>query len=171
MNDTALFNASVPVFRYYLVRIAEMIKLAPAGALNARLAPDAFCSGEHFRIAQGFVLRIVWPLKGRTSPEMADEKHDRITLLRNCHDLGQMLEPLGEADFSSASERVIDLRAGFADLSQSATEFLTLYGLPNFYFHVANAYATLRQSGIKIGKSDFDGLHIYPPDFNFGTGT
>lgn len=171
MNDAALYEASVPVFRHYLAQIAGMVRLSGAQEMDARLVPDAFSVGEHFHVAQGFVLRITWPLMGQESPLLQDETHYPKALLRNCDDLSGLLAPLGVDDFTGASERVIVHRAGFADLSQNASEFLTLYGMPNFFFHVANAYATLRNGGVNIGKSDFDGLHIYPPDYNFETGT
>lgn len=36
-------------------------------------------------------------------------------------------------------------------------EYVTEYLLPNFYFHVATAYAILRANGVAIGKSDYLG--------------
>jgi hypothetical protein len=34
-------------------------------------------------------------------------------------------------------------------------DYATLYGLPNFYFHVVVAYEIIRKSGAPIGKGDF----------------
>jgi hypothetical protein len=36
-------------------------------------------------------------------------------------------------------------------------EYATMYAMPNFYFHVTNAYAILRKNGVPIGKSDYLG--------------
>ncbi len=41
--------------------------------------------------------------------------------------------------------------------SLSGFEYATEYLLPNFYFHVATAYAIIRKNGVAIGKSDFIG--------------
>ena len=46
---------------------------------------------------------------------------------------------------------------------RSGSDFLHLYGLPNFFFHMNMAYANLRAQGMEIGKADYDGLHGYPP--------
>ncbi len=46
-------------------------------------------------------------------------------------------------------------------------EFLHLYGLPNFFFHLTMGYAALRAAGVRLGKADFDGFHSYPDDFRF----
>ena len=57
--------------------------------------------------------------------------------------------------------------AGFAVLEQTGLEFLQLYGLPNFFFHMTMGYAALRAAGVPLGKADFDGFHFYPEDFSF----
>ncbi len=36
-------------------------------------------------------------------------------------------------------------------------QFLMMYALPNFYFHVTTAYAILRHNGVEIGKGTFFG--------------
>ena len=67
-------------------------------------------------------------------------------------------------EFQGAENRRIQHRAGIADLDQSAEDFLFLYGLPNFFFHLAMGYAALRAAGVTLGKADFDGFHAYPPE-------
>ena len=168
-EDDALFNSSVPVLRKYLTQIMALVENAGTVALETRLTEDAFPAGVHFRIAQGYALRIVCPLVGRDVPELPEDGHDAVALRRNDAMVQAELIRLTPADFQGACLRVIDHRAGFADLSQSAKDFLLFYGMPNFFFHLVNGYATLRKSGAKIGKSDFDGLHSYPADFSFET--
>ncbi len=171
MDEGALYQGSVPVFRHYLERMNALFEAAPEAALEARLAQDAFVAGLNFRIAQGYVLRIVWPLIGREVPELPQEGHGRAALRANGAAVSGMLGTITVADFDGASGRLIAHEAGFAKLEQPAAEFLTLYGIPNFFFHLVNAYATLRQNGVKIGKGDFDGLHSYPPAFSFEAGS
>ena len=36
-------------------------------------------------------------------------------------------------------------------------DYLLLFGLPNFYFHLTTAYEILRHNGVPIGKRDFLG--------------
>jgi hypothetical protein len=42
--------------------------------------------------------------------------------------------------------------------TMTAQEYLTVFGLPNFLFHVTTAYGILRHQGVKLGKMDFLGL-------------
>jgi hypothetical protein len=70
-------------------------------------------------------------------------------------------------EFIGAEARIIRHRAGFADLEQTGTDFLFLYGLPNFFFHITMGYASLRAAGVALGKADFDGFHDYPAGFRF----
>jgi hypothetical protein len=46
-------------------------------------------------------------------------------------------------------------------------EFIELYIIPNFLFHLSMAYAIARAEGIAVSKGDFDGFHSYPEGFCF----
>jgi hypothetical protein len=155
-----MYQASVPVFRHYLARVAAMAEKAGPEALNARIA-DAFPAGQQFATAAGFALRIACPLAGREVPDLPQALGPRLAVAR------AMLGAMTPADFDGAESRVIRHHAGFAVLEQTGTEFLHLYGLPNFFFHLTMGYAALRSAGVPLGKADFDGFHIYPEDFRF----
>jgi hypothetical protein len=71
------------------------------------------------------------------------------------------------SEFEGAEARIIRHRAGEAEVEQDAATFLHLYGIPNFLFHLTMGYAALRAAGMVLGKADFDGIHVYPPDFRF----
>lgn len=158
--NPALYNASVPVFRHYLARVQEMVELAGPEALRARVA-DAFPAGRQFATAAGFALRVACPLAGREVPDMPQALAPRLAVVRAT--LGAMRPD----EFAGAEARRIRHRAGFADLEQGGAQFLYLYGLPNFFFHVTMGYAALRNAGVALGKADFDAFHLYPPDFRF----
>ena len=159
----SLYHASVPVFRHYLGLAQEMVERAqdhsPA-ALEARVA-DAFPAGQQLATAAGFALRIACPLAGREVPDLPRSLAPRLAVVRAT--LGAMRPD----EFLGAESRKIAHRAGFADLEQGAEEFLFLYGLPNFFFHLTMGYAALRAAGVPLGKADFDGFHRYPADFHF----
>lgn len=155
-----MYEASVPVFRHYLARIAAMVEKAGPDALEARVA-DAFPAGQQFATAAGFTLRIACPLAGREVPDLPAALGPRLAVAR------AMLGAMTPADFEGARTRIIRHTAGFADLEQTGEEFLHLYGLPNFFFHLTMGYAALRAAGVSLGKADFDGLHRYPAGFSF----
>lgn len=155
-----MYQASVPVFRHYLARMSGIVERAGPEALSARIA-DAFPAGQQFATAAGFSLRIACPLAGREVPDLPEALGPRLAVAR------ALLGAMTPAEFVGAEARIIRHRAGFADLEQTGAEFLYLYGLPNFFFHLTMGYAALRQVGVPLGKADFDGFHSYPAAFRF----
>ena len=133
-----------------------MIEKAGPEALAAQVA-DAVPAGQQFATAAGFALRIACPLAGREVPSLPAALAPRLAVARAT--LGGMRQD----EFLGAEDRRILHRAGMADLAQTASDFLHLYGLPNFFFHLTMGYAALRQAGVALGKADFDGFHAYPP--------
>ncbi|MBL9074673.1 DUF1993 family protein [Tabrizicola sp.] len=155
-----MYQASVPVFRHYLSRISDIVAVAGPDALDARIA-DAFPARQQFATAAGFALRVTCPLAGREVPDLPQGLGPRLAVAR------AMLGAMTPAEFEGAESRIIRHRAGFAELEQTAAEFLHLYGIPNFFFHLTMGYAALRAAGVPLGKADFDGFHSYPADFRF----
>ncbi|MFK8035217.1 MAG: DUF1993 family protein [Hyphomicrobiales bacterium] len=170
MTDDDLFQATVPVFKHYIQRIKAIVsqlddKQIPL--LTSALSPDTFCAGQHLKIAQGYALRTIFPLLDQAIPELDQDGHKAQCLLERCNTAQRLLDPITKANFVGANSRTIKHTAGMAELAQTATGFVTLYAVPNFYFHLTMGYATLRQAGIPLGKGDFDGHHSYPQGFSF----
>lgn len=155
-----MYQASVPVFRHYLSRISDIVALAGPDALDAQIA-DTFPARSQFAIAAGFALRSACLLAGREVPDLPENLGPRLAVTRAT--LGSM-KP---AAFEGAEDRIIIHRAGFADVEQTGAQFLFLFGLPNFFFHMTMGYAALRAAGVDLRKEDFDGIHSYPADFRF----
>jgi len=155
-----MYQASVPVFRHYLSRISDIVAVAGPDALDAQIA-DSFPARQQFATAAGFALRVTCPLAGREVPDLPQALGPRLAVAR------AMLGAMTPAEFEGAETRVIRHQAGFAVLEQTGLEFLQLYGLPNFFFHMTMGYAALRAAGVPLGKADFDGFHAYPADFRF----
>jgi hypothetical protein len=155
-----MYQASVPVFRHYLSRVSDIVAVAGPDALDAQIA-DSFPARQQFATAAGFALRIACPLAGREVPDLPQGLGPRLAVAR------AMLGAMTPAEFEGAETRVIRHKAGFAELEQTGVEFLHLYGLPNFFFHLTMGYAALRAAGVHLGKADFDGFHAYPADFHF----
>lgn len=155
-----MYDASVPVFRHYLTRMSEMVERAGREALDARIA-DSFPASQQFATAAGFTMRIACPLVGREVPDLPEALGPRLAVAR------ALLGSMKPAEFEGAEARIIRHRAGFAELEQTGAEFLHLYGLPNFFFHLTMGYAALRAAGVPLGKADFDGFHQYPEGFSF----
>jgi hypothetical protein len=165
----ALYDASVPVFLHYLGR-ARLILARCAETperLEARLAPDMFSAAQQFASAAGFALRGSYPLIGQPVPAFPPAAMDAPGLAGRIDFAEAALKALSPEDFAGAEARQVSHIAGFADLTQGAAEYLHRFAVPNFFFHLSMGFAVLRQSGLEIGKADFDGQHDYPPGFRF----
>jgi len=171
MNLPQLYTASVPVFQRYLRQLGLMLDAAQAEVtmgrvdeaqlLEARLAPDMLPLQLQVQIAAGFVLRACAPLQGLPVPPLGSPAPGLAGLQALLRERQSYLDALPAEAFRNAEARVIDSDAGRAQLQLPATEFLQHFALPNFFFHLSCAYALLRQSGVPLGKQDFDGLHRY----------
>jgi len=169
MNPPSLWTASVPVFLRYLARLRGWLDLAQGHAtgsdadrlLGARLADDMNPFETQVVIAANFALRACHPLAGLPIPS-AGEPGSGFDGLRALIDrVTSLLHELPPALFEDADQRTLESRAGEALVRLPAAEFLQLYALPNFFFHLTTAYAILRSRGVPIGKADFDGFHAY----------
>jgi hypothetical protein len=168
-----MFQASVPVFARYLRQLSAMVVLAQAHAgkrsidpdrlLQARLSPSMYPFAKQVEIAANFAVRACAPLaQVEPLPELrlADGFEP---LLEHVRRVQSFLETLSPAQMQGSETRAIESQAGLETLSLQGQDFLLLYALPNFFFHVTTAYAILRHMGVGLGKSDFDGFHVYAP--------
>jgi hypothetical protein len=164
----ALYTASVPVFLHYLEQARGLVSRARNPALlKAKLAPDMFSGAEQFASVADFALRGTFPLVGAAAPALPSGPMDREGILARLDFARSEVEALEPSAFEDADTRLVRHRAGFAELEQSGAEYLHLFAMPNFLFHLGMGFAVLRAEGLDIGKSDFDGLHDYPPGFRF----
>ena len=162
----ALHAAAVPPALRALARADALLDVAEGtdpAALGARLDPDAFDCAEQIRAVADFALRATLPLAGRELPEPPERADPRASLAF----ARRHVEGLSEAEFDGAEVRRIRHRAGFADLDQTGAESLHLFALPNLWFHLSIAHATLKVAGVPVGKADFDGFHEDPAGFSF----
>jgi uncharacterized protein len=165
---SVMFSAAVPPALQALERANALLQRPDVGPneLAARLAPDMFDCASQLRTVAIFALRATWPLTNRDPEQKQFEASPYGLRARIGHAQGQ-IGLLTKADFEGSETRQITHRAGFADLTQTGADYLHLFALPNLWFHLSMAYATLRASGVPLGKADYDGLHSYPPGFSF----
>jgi hypothetical protein len=133
-----------------------------ADVLKTRLTPGMFDCETQLGLVGGFALRATFPLVGREVPDLGAGAVD--AQLERAEALVRGLSP---DDFAGAETRVIVHQAGDAQLEQTGRDYLTLFALPNLWFHLSLAFAIARGAGLDIGKSDFDGWHAYASGFRF----
>ncbi|MBL4810848.1 MAG: DUF1993 family protein, partial [Rhodobacteraceae bacterium] len=147
-------------------RLLSLTEPDEAALLSARLHPQMFTFADQIMITTGFTLRACLPLLGR-DPPAATFANDRAGLTARIGWARAKISVLRPADFAGADVRIISHQAGQADLEQRGSDYLNLFALPNMWFHLSMAFAILRAQSIKVGKADFDGLHVYAPGFSW----
>jgi len=157
-----MFDQAVPPVLQGLRQAQHLARLAHDDQLAARLHPGMFDCADQFRTVASFALRATFPLTDKPMPELPEG--DPLGVLGFAEDA---LRGFQEVDFAGAANRLIPHQAGFADLEQSAADYLHLFALPNLWFHLTTAFAILRKEGVLVGKADFDGWHSYPPGFSW----
>lgn len=171
MNDAALFALAHGSALQGLTRADHLLDVVasaadPEALLTAALAPDVFdCAGQ-VRTVTSFAYRCVMPVVGRAwaLPQAGEGLAGLWALIT----VAQVdLAKITAADFAGAATRQVTHRAGEADLEQTSVAYVRDFAVPNLWFHLTMAYATLRAAGVDVGKADFDGLHVYGKGFQF----
>ncbi len=133
----------------------EAHKIDPTVLLTFRLFPDMLNFTRQVQLACDFAARAPSRLAGDEVPSFPDvetsidELQTRITTARD------HIGSFAPDRFADAAARVITLKQRQGEMVMTGIEFLTLYSLPQFYFHATTAYNILRHNGVELGKRDF----------------
>jgi hypothetical protein len=166
------FNITVPIFIKTLQNLDHLLSrgaiyaieksISEETMLGNRLMPDMFPLSRQIQIATDNAKGCVARLCGIEAPVMEDtettvaELHDRIAKTIT------FLESIKPEQFDGADVREVYVKY-FPDTHFLGHDYLTQYGIPNFFFHVNTAYALLRVMGVDIGKKDYLGhLSLQP---------
>ncbi len=131
-------------------------RIAPEVLLAARIAPDMLPFTRQIQLTCDFAKNAVFRLSGAENPKMPDVETSFEELkVRIGKTLG-FVESADDAALDVGLGRDVTFPRGpSATVTMKGEKYLTLFAVPNFYFHAATAYAILRENGIQIGKSDF----------------
>jgi hypothetical protein len=161
----------VPVFARYLHQLQGFLAKAAAhcvlqgtpdtALLQARIAPDMLPLAVQVEIAVNFVYRACAPLAGQPVPPSGEHRESLARLQARVAAAQAFLQTLKPEDFAQSAQRTIHDPAGQTMVTLDGSTFLLHYALPNFFFHLSMVYALLRQHGLPLSKSDFDGWHVY----------
>ncbi|HUS27410.1 MAG TPA: DUF1993 domain-containing protein [Kofleriaceae bacterium] len=125
--------------------------------LSARLAPDQYPFVRQVQTACDNAKLIAARLAGKQAPGHPDTETTFEQLRARIAVVVEYLTTFTREDFAAAAERKIVLPWMTNGQHMAATDYVTQFGLPNFYFHVVTAYAILRNQGVPLGKNDFLG--------------
>lgn len=138
------------------VEQAAARKIQPDVLLNARLAPDMLPFSRQIQLACDFTKNAAARLAGGENPKHPDEEKSFDELKARIAKVLAFVEGIDETAFEAGLTRDVTFPRGpSATVTMGGEKYLTLFAVPNFYFHATTAYAILRENGIQIGKQDF----------------
>ena len=135
---------------------ADKRKFPVDNLVHARLAPDQFTLVRQVQTACDNAKFIPGRITGKDWPQHPDVETTFEQLRARIASVQQHLTTYTAEDFAGAEDRRISL-PWMEGKWMSGSEYVTQFGLPNFYFHVCNAYAILRHNGVELGKRDYIG--------------
>jgi hypothetical protein len=131
--------------------------IKPEALLTFRLFPDMFPLTKQVQLTCDFAARAAARLAGdepRSFPDTETsfaELQDRIRAAR------AYVGGFEAARYDDAATRPITIKVRGADMTMPGQSYLTLYSLPQMYFHLATTYNILRHNGVVVGKADYMG--------------
>ena len=167
---SAMYTASVPVFRQMLTALKAILAQADAHAaaksiepdalLRARLFPDMFPLVQQVQVAADFARGVSARLAAVEVPTYEGKEKSFADLDALLTRTLEFIESLNPSQFDGSEIKAIALRPGTPkEKKLSGQAYLANYGMPQFLFHVTTAYAILRHNGLPIGKRDYMGAY------------
>ncbi len=162
-----MYHRSVAVYDRFLNNLSQLVAKAeshcaaraipPEAMLTFRLFPDMFPFIRQVQLSCDFAARAAARLAGEEPKPFPDtetsfaELQDRIKAARG------YIAGFDKARYDGAESRQITIKIRGQDVTMTGEDFLNLYSLPQFYFHIATAYNILRHNGVPLGKGDYMG--------------
>ena len=125
--------------------------------LTGRLAPDMKDLIYQVQSACDYVKAAAAWLSGQTPPMHEDNERTVGDLRTRVRKTVAFVESVTTAHSAGASERKVSLSWAPSGKVLGGEDYLLQMTVPNTYFHLAMAYAILRQGGVDVGKMDFLG--------------
>ena len=160
-------QASLPVFEIGLNALSAVLdkaaahatakKIEPSVVLGWRLAPDMFALGRQVQVACDQAKNGGARLASAEPPKFEDNETTIDQLKERIAKTVAYVKTLDAKAIDASSDRDIIFPLGPAKGQMKGGDYLNHFVLPNFYFHLAAAYACARACGVDVGKRDFLG--------------
>jgi hypothetical protein len=130
----------------------------PDTLVGARLAIDQYPLVKQVQAACDSAKFTAARLSGKDAPAHPDDEKTFADLRARIAKVTTYLSTFSEKDFEGAETRKVPLPfLPGGKKGTLGTDYLVHFAQPNFFFHVAHAYAILRHNGVKLGKMDYIG--------------
>lgn len=132
------------------------------GFLNARLSDDMFPLKVQAKVAASFAIRACTSGIGSAGPDPGERVNNAHGLISYLNEVAEFVEKSDQPHLES-----VDDKAGFKSVTMETEDYINLFSLPNFFFHLSMVYAIAKNQGFQVTKGDFDGIHEYPEGFSW----
>ena len=163
----SMFQASAPRFAHMLGNLSAILgkaeahceakKIDPLVLTASRLYPNMLPFTRQVAIACDTAKGAIARLSGVDNPKHEDVERTFAELRARIAKTRDFIASVKPAQIDGSEDKSVVLKLGGRDVTFTGLDYLTLYALPNFYFHVTTAYAILRHNGVELGKSDYLG--------------
>ena len=155
-----IYDFTIPIFIKTLGGLKAVLgKAQDAGLIETdlladRLAPDMFPFVKQVQVACDQAKGAAARLTGIDAPVIEDNETTLGQLMDRIDKTIDYLQSVPETAFEGAANRQVTLPY-FPGKFMEGFAYTREYALPNFFFHVAIAYALVRKADVTIGKADY----------------
>ncbi|MCX7286711.1 MAG: DUF1993 domain-containing protein [Rhodobacterales bacterium] len=135
----------------------EATGIKPEALLTFRLFPDMFPFTRQVQLTCDFAARASARLAGAEPKGFPDTETSFAELQARIAAAREYVASFPATAHDGAATREVTIKMRGQDMTMSGLDYLTLYALPQVYFHATTAYNVLRHNGVEIGKRDFMG--------------
>lgn len=125
--------------------------------LTARLYPDMLPLTGQVQRASDTAKFVPARVAGFTAPSMPDTEQSFDELQARIAATVDYLKTIPGDAFDGREQTEVVLKFGQQSFPFAARDYVSVFALPNFYFHITTAYGILRHKGVSLGKLDFIG--------------
>jgi len=124
--------------------------------LGLRLAPDQFAFARQVQITCDTAMLTASRLTGKEAPKNEDHEGTLGELSARVHATIAYLDTFTADDFAGAATRTVT-QPRWEGKYMTGADYFHQHAVPNFFFHLSQAYAILRHNGVGLGKRDYLG--------------
>jgi hypothetical protein len=123
--------------------------------IQGRLYPNMRPFIFQIQVATDSAKGVAARLSGKELPAWPDEETTFADTHARIRKTIDYLSGFSPEDFAGTENKLIELKLGPNEFKMTGHEYISVFVLPNFYFHVTTAYNILRHFGVDIGKKNF----------------
>ena len=163
----SMHSASIPYFVRALNNLSAILEKGAAHAqendidpsilVTDRLFPDMFPLSRQVQIACDVSKGAAARISGIEAPSHEDSESSFEELIERINKTIEFLNSLPTDKINGTEEKEIKFQAGPYELDFTGATYLSMWALPNIYFHVTTTYNILRHNGVALGKIDYVG--------------